>query len=305
MRLVIIGAGAVGGVVAGYLARAGRSIVVVARGAHGAAIRDRGLTVESPAETFVVRPPVVELERVEWRADDVALVCVKTHDVAAVVRELPHVPIVCVTNGLEAERIALRHTHEVYGACVYLPGTHLEPGVVQAWATPVPGMIDLGRYPHGTGQAGPIAEALVAAGFKSSVRADVMRDKRGKLLSNLANAIEALCGRAARQSPVAERARAEGIAVFAAAGLAYADDIAERAGLVAQPIRGVARAGGSTWQSLSRGRPLETDYLNGEIVLLGRLHGVPTPVNAKLQRLAAEASRDGRSPGTLPLEALE
>lgn len=306
MRFVIIGAGAVGGVVAGFVARAGQPLLVVARGAHGKAIGERGLTVELPNETFVARPPVVDhVSRVDWRGDDVALVCVKTQDVAAAVRELPQVPIACMTNGIEAERIALRHTAEVYGACVYLPATHLEPGIVQAWATPVPGMIDIGRYPHGAEGAAAIVEVLVAAGLASHVRDDIMRDKRGKLLSNLANAIEALSGRAARQSAIAERARAEGVAVFAAAGLDYADDVPQRANVVLQPIRGVARAGGSTWQSLVSKRPLETDYLNGEIVLLGRLHGVPTPINARLQRLTADFAREGRQPGTLPLEALD
>src|SRR5215467_12942914 len=103
MRFVIIGAGAIGGVVAGFVARAGQSLLVVARGAHGETICERGLTVETPSETFVARPPVVEhVSRVDWRSDDVVLVCVKTQDVAAVVRELPQVPIACMTNGIEA-----------------------------------------------------------------------------------------------------------------------------------------------------------------------------------------------------------
>ena len=49
---------------------------------------------------------------------------------------------------------------------------------------------------------------------------------------------------------------------------------------------------------------IEADYLNGEIVLLGRLHDVPTPVNQVLQRLATSAAREGRRPGTLPLAEL-
>ena len=52
-------------------------------------------------------------------------------------------------------------------------------------------------------------------------------------------------------------------------------------------IEGARARGGSTWQSLARGTgTIETDYLNGEIALLGRLHGVPTPVNAALQAIA-------------------
>ena len=71
-----------------------------------------------------------------------------------------------------------------------------------------------------------------------------------------------------------------------------------------QDIPGAVRGGGSTWQSLTRGNPVETDYLNGEIVLLGRLHGVPTPVNERLQRLVAEAVLHRSAPGDLPVERL-
>jgi len=59
------------------------------------------------------------------------------------------------------------------------------------------------------------------------------------------------------------------------------------------------RAGGSTWQSLRRGTgTIETDYLTGEIVLLGRLHGVPTPANQALQVAAAEMARTGEPPAS-------
>ncbi len=62
---------------------------------------------------------------------------------------------------------------------------------------------------------------------------------------------------------------------------------------------GRRRGGGSSWQSLERGLgTIETDYLNGEIVLLGRLFGVATPVNALVQRLAGEAARNKAAPGS-------
>jgi 2-dehydropantoate 2-reductase len=65
-----------------------------------------------------------------------------------------------------------------------------------------------------------------------------------------------------------------------------------------RPIEGVTRNGGSSWQSLARGAgSIETDYLTGEIVLLSRLHGVPTPASALVQRLANEAAASGERPG--------
>ncbi len=313
MRLVILGAGAIGGVIGGMLARAKRDVVLLARGAQLAAIRAGGLRVETPESTFTVQPSIANVhEPFAWQEGDVLALAVKTQDAAAALRQLAaprQVPIVCLTNGIEAERIALRHADDVYGGCVKMPATYLTPGVVQVWAAPVPGLIDLGRYPDGTGDlADTIAGELIVAGFACEVRPQIMKWKRAKLLSNLANGAEALAGPGARTSDVADRARAEGRACFAAAGLSCAseaEDQASRAGYQSRPIAGATRSGGSTWQSLARGATeLETDYLNGEIAMLGRLHGVPTPVNAALQEVAAEAVRARRPPGTMSLDDL-
>ena len=66
------------------------------------------------------------------------------------------------------------------------------------------------------------------------------------------------------------------------------------------PVGGGGRPGGSSWQSLVRGTgAIETDYLTGEIVLLGRLHGVPTPVNTLLQSLTRQAAEQRLQPGWL------
>ncbi|MBV8761695.1 MAG: ketopantoate reductase family protein, partial [Deltaproteobacteria bacterium] len=224
---------------------------------------------------------------------------------AACVHELAVVdpPTACLTNGIEAERIAARHLSHVMGACIFLPATHLEPGIVQARSWPLVGAIDLGRYPRGE------ADVLLATEHLASRPTDdIMRFKRGKLLTNLANAAEALCGPEARESTIAQRARDEGIACFEAAGLTRTTDVEDaerRIGIRSRPIPDRLRSGGSTWQSLARGASLEVDYLNGEIALLGRQHGVATPINAGLQRLANAAARAGARPGAMSLGELE
>lgn len=310
MRVVVLGAGAIGGVLPALLWRARRDVLVLARGAQLAAIASHGLRVERPANGFVARPPVAA--RADWRDDDLLVVAVKTQDVASALAEHAppaHVPIACATNGVEAERVALRRARDVVAACVMMPASYLAPGVVQAWASPVAGAIDVGRYPDGAGApAEALARALADAGFASCVRADIMRWKRGKLVSNLANGAEALCGPEARRSELARAAQAEARACFAAAGLSITsddEDAARRAGFASQPIAGARRGGGSTWQSLARGKmTLETDYLNGEIALLGRLHGVATPINEALQRVVADAARAGVAPGSWSLAEL-
>jgi 2-dehydropantoate 2-reductase len=139
-----------------------------------------------------------------------------------------------------------------------------------------------------------------------------MRWKYRKLLSNLANAVEAASGRLGENEAARElvrRAREEGSLVLRAAGIDVAsaeEDAAHRGDrVVPGPVAGSSRGGGSSWQSLARGTgAIEADYLNGEIVLLGRLHRIPTPVNALLQRTANRLAHERRPPGSVAAEAL-
>jgi 2-dehydropantoate 2-reductase len=115
-----------------------------------------------------------------------------------------------------------------------------------------------------------------------------------------------VCGPSARNGPIAELVRAEAIAAFEAAGVDFDTEGAAARGKdnAAKPFGAAARPGGSSWQSLTRGTGnIETDYLNGEIVMLGRGAGVATPANALLQRLSNELARERRAPGAMSEQA--
>ncbi len=270
-----------------------------------------GLVVESPdGSTTLPLPVVTDPRQLTFGPDDVVLLAMKSHDTRdalAVLRTVApaDTPIVCVQNGVENERVALRLFPNVYGVSVMCPTGHLTPGVVQAYSAPITGILDLGRYPHGTDATSEqLSAALAASTFSSRPVVDIIRWKYAKLVTNLGNAIEAVCGPPARQSPIGDMVKAEGVACLRAAGIAFAtdeEDAARRGDLLrVRPIDGRRREGGSSWQSLTRRvGAIETDYLNGEIVLLGRRHGVPTPANALLQRLANEMAADGAAPGTV------
>jgi 2-dehydropantoate 2-reductase len=316
VRIVVYGAGAIGGVIGARLFEHGHDVVLIARGPHYEAVRDHGLRIETPVSEAVVEVPVVDTPgAIDWGDDDVVVLAMKTQDTPAALEALggagAHgVPVVCAQNGVESERMALRSTEAVYGVCVMLPAAHLRPGVVQAFSVPTPGLLDVGRYPTGSD---PVAEALAGAfrtaTFHAEARPDIMRWKYTKLLMNLGNAAEALCGPSARVSEIARRARQEGIATLHAAGIDFVsdEDFAARRGDLIRggDIGGVPRPGGSSWQSLERGSGrIEADYLNGEIALLGRQHGVATPANAVLQRAANEAARLRRPPGVTSADEL-
>ncbi len=311
MRIIVVGAGAVGGVVAANLALAGTPIAAVARGEHARVMRESGLRYESPTGTQVIELPVVTaIDEIDVDGDDVFMLGVKSQDTAGVLNDLRAAgvtdqPIVCMQNGVDNERQALRLFPNVYGMCVMLPADHLSPGVVRVWTSPRSGLLDLGRYPHGVDELSvQLAATLEAATFGSIPRDDIMSWKYRKLLMNLGNAIEAVCGRQAFGGRLHEMVQAEGDAVLAAAAITVTsveDDLARRGdALTIQPVGDEQRrAGGSTWQSLRRGTgTIETDYLTGEIVLLGRLHGVATPANQALQQATAEMARTGEPPAS-------
>jgi 2-dehydropantoate 2-reductase len=316
MRFVVFGAGAIGGVVGGRLHQAGHDVSLIARGRHLRAVQEGGLVLESPGERVVLDIPAVDGPAgVHWHDDHVVLLTVKSQDTDSALLALEDaaptsVPVVCMQNGVDNERRALRAFARIYGVCVMLPATHLDPGVVQAHSAPVTGLLDVGCYPAGSDEtARELAGALSGATFASVPVKDIMRWKYGKLLRNLLNAAEALCGPAARGGPVAQIVNDEGETVLRAAGIEYVsrEEDDRRRGdslqLGATPSR--AWGGGSSWQSLARGTGnVEADYLNGEIALLGRLHGVPTPANATLQRLVKAAAAERVPPGTMPLDEL-
>jgi 2-dehydropantoate 2-reductase len=314
MRFVVLGAGAIGGAVGARMFQQGYDVTLVARGEHGRAL-ESGLRLEAPSETVTLPIPVVsEPALATWTEDTVVLLTVKGQDTDRALTQLsvapPSIAVVCMQNGVENERRVLRHFEDTYGVCVMCPATQLHPGVIQVHSAPVSGMLDLGRYPSGLDERGQaIADAIDATAFQSVARPDIMRWKYRKLLMNLANAAEALSGPAGRFSPLTKEANREGVAALAAAGIdvASAEEDRERRDDLLQlaPTASGEWQGGSSWQSLARGTgSIEAEFLNGEIVMLGRLHGVPTPVNALLERLAVRAAAEGQPPGQWTVEDL-
>ena len=309
MKFVVFGAGAIGAVVGARLFRAGYDVTLIARGAHLAAMQTDGLRVESPAGVDLVPIAAVAHARdIDWDDHPVVFVAVKSQHTASALRELGEVApldtaIICLQNGVANEPAALRLFPNAYGVSIACPTSYLDPGVVQAWSSPVTGILDIGRFPTGSDAvSAEIVDGLSTASFDSQSLPNVRRWKYRRLLSNLGNAIEAVCGPGERRGLLEDMLLAEGEAVLSAAGIDVAsaeEDRVRRSDVVRlDKIADRSRPGGSAWQSLTRATgDIETDYVNGEIVLLGRLHGVPTPANELLQRRANALARLREGPG--------
>jgi 2-dehydropantoate 2-reductase len=313
VRYIIYGAGAIGGGIGGRLFEAGHDVVLICRGEHLEAIRRDGLLLRSPeGEARLPVPAVAHPREIEFTPDDVVVLTMKTQDTERALLDLEAaaggggLPVVCCQNGVENERLAARRFSRVYAMVVAMPATYLTPGEVVVEGTPLTGVLHTGNFPHGSDEVCMrLCADISASHMLAEPSVDAMRLKYTKLLSNLGNGLQVITdarwGSDEFRGLMAELRR-EAVACYDAAGLEFATDAeyAERVGrhLRIGEVAGQKRGGSSTWQSLVRGHStLEVDYLNGEIVLLGVLHGVPTPANSVVRGLATRMAAAGFQPG--------
>ena len=322
MRYMVLGAGAIGGTLGGHLHRTGREVVLIARPAHAAAIGARGLRLVTGDAEYRLDVPAVDsvAAAAPFGGDDVLLLTCKAQHTAAALGELraagapPTLPIVCCQNAIWNESHAQRVFPKVYGAVVFVPGFYLDPGEVINARVGHYGYLEIGRYPLGTDAlCERMVEDLAAAGFAAAVNPAVMRAKGAKCLGNLANAVAAITGGQRGAETLMARARDEARRVWRVAGIDFEEseefDVRRKRryrGSDRWPRNhGPPRSGGSSWQSLLRGAgSIESEFLNGEVVRLGRLLGIAAPCNEVLWRRAEEMARDGSQPGRYSIAEL-
>jgi 2-dehydropantoate 2-reductase len=330
-RYIILGAGAVGGALGGRLGLVGRDVVLVARGDHLSALRERGLRLRTPDEDLTQHLSAIgQPEQIQLDRDDILILATKTqqanevlirwtdapvhHNGAAVGTAGEQLPIFVALNGVVGETFAHRYFRRVFGVCVWMPVVHLVPGEVIIRSTPQSGMLHIGPVPMTAKDHDQVlrqvAADLSAANFDVPLPDDVMAWKYRKLISNIRNVFQALVGRNGDWRPLAAEADGEARSVLDAAGIGYiseAEETAARAaGFTIKPVPGVAEStGGSTWQSLHRGTGnIETDYLNGEIVMLAHQIGMQARINERLAILARRAAASGAKPGDMSAQQL-
>lgn len=286
-RVVVLGAGAVGGAIAALLAEAGIPVQVLARGSHLSAIRSDGLHLRMPDRTLCVHPTCLShVEEYSPQPDDVALLSTKLGDAQAVLDAFATVaaadtPVVATTNGVAADRWVRQRFERGLSMMVWLPALHLRPGVVDLHSAPCRGVLDVGDADGPRALvAHALAEALGRAGFDSQARRDIMRWKYAKLIANLGGTAQALVTDDWTRVALAQRDEGERVLDAADIDRVPSDALIARCAHVADlPVGGATRPGGSTWQSQQRGRPLETPWLEGEIVALADRCGLPAPIN--------------------------
>ncbi|MFC2070943.1 ketopantoate reductase family protein [Chloroflexota bacterium] len=308
MRLIIYGAGGIGCVTGGHLARTGHDVILVGRPGHVQAINEKGLQLETPTGNYTLEiPAVTGPDKIDFKPDDVILLCMKGQNTEEALRELKKkvedVPIFCLQNGVRNEEIAAGFFPRVYGVMVRVGAVYLEDGKVLARRDP-PGWYLIARYPKGTDElAEEVAGCLRTAGFYVKVTEDAIPYKWGKLVSNLGNSIGAITNARGREANfIYDAARQELDELLTQANIKWISQaqVSEEWSEITEPLRGslTTEAQSSTWQSLAREQgSVEAEFLNGEVVRLADRLGRQAPINEMLLKITMEMAENREHPG--------
>ncbi len=318
-RIVVFGAGSIGGWLGGRLA-GHAEVVLIGRARAAQAIAEHGMTLsafdgwrrELGPERVIVATGAQAAEDA-----DVVLVTVKSAATGTAARELaPHLrpgtPVLSFQNGLRNTALLAAGLPRCTVLAGMVPYNVVQPAPAH-WHQASSGQLMVQAHPA----LDRVLPLFAAAGISLEPRGDMPAVQAGKLLLNLNNAINALADVPLREQ-LAQRdwrlclalAQAEALAVYRAAGIVPArvtplpsrwlptlmrlpDALFLR--LAARMLRIDPLARSSMWDDLAAGRPTEIDVIQGEIVALGQVHGVATPVNARLVQRVREAGRARRA----------
>jgi 2-dehydropantoate 2-reductase len=292
MRILIAGAGALGGLYGALLARAGNDVTVLARGAALDALRANGLKLESSKYGTFTAPVNVISDPADAGEIDLIFLAVKAYDLESTARQiapLVHdgVTVVAVQNGIEHPRTlaALLGDSAVLPGVVIVSATVHTPGTITHVGGP--GLIQLGD----TGTPNPERLERIAAVFRATgVPVETYPDLWPKLWTKFGiisamSGISALTRLTLAQIFAVPETRslyrdciAEVVAVAEARGVELPHALPEHAIAMVESQRPMAERGSMAYDLLA-GRRLEIETLNGSVVRLGEQLGVPTPIN--------------------------
>ncbi len=307
MKICVVGAGSIGGLLGVKLALAGEDITLIARGKHLEAIRKNGLRISASDGSFEVASDAkATSEMRECGPQDLVILGLKAHQIEPVVDDIrtlfgPDTMVLTTQNGLpwwyfqrhggefDGYRIEILdpggrltegiEARRIIGCIAYPAATIVRPGVIRH--------IEGTRFPVGeldgseSERVQRVSETLIGAGFKSPVLTDIRSELWLKAWGNLSfNPISALC-----HATLVDICRFGPTRELAANMMTEAQTIAEKLGVtfrvpLEKRIAGAEKVGKhktSMLQDVEAGRALETEALIGAVLEVGRLTDTPTP----------------------------
>ena len=292
MKILVMGSGGVGGFYGGRLANTGCDVTFVARGAHLAAMRENGLTIESAAQGDIHIPRVQVCEDpASAGIVDLVLIAVKLWDTESAARAVkpavgPHTAVLSLQNGVIKDDILRRvlGASNLMGGVAYVGTTIARPGVIRQTG-PLQRLL-FGEYDgKRSARAVALLEALLAAGIQAELSEDIRRTLWEKYvflvgLSGSTGTMRVPIG-PIRENPQTRafllELMKETVAVGRAHGVDLPADYAARRLDFADSVAPDMTS--SLYHDLERGNPLEVEWLSGGVVKLGEAVGVATPAN--------------------------
>jgi 2-dehydropantoate 2-reductase len=297
MKIVVVGAGGVGGAFGLALAKAGADVVFIARGKHLAAMKEKGLRIQGGRGEAHLFPVQATDDPSSVGVADVMLSCVKLWDLEASAHEVrsivgPHTAVIPLQNGVDAaERLApILGKDNVMGGVAQISASITSPGVLTQVGTTM--RMVFGEFGKATS---PRAERFLAlcqkAGFDAKLSEDIEKELWMKFIMLASNASVMAAARQPlgplREDPdvvaVFTSAYEEVIAVGRASGVNLPPDAMEP--VLAFMRTAPAEIKPSMLLDLERGNRLELPWLGGKVVELGKKFGIPTPTHATLYAL--------------------
>ena len=323
--ILIVGAGAIGGMLAGYLGAAGRDVTVFARGATARTITERGICLVTPDQSeFHVQPRVVDGSAALAPAD-IVIFATKAFSLGAALGQVraaigPDTLVAPVVNGVPwwfgtaqqpiravdplGELAAAVGPERLVGAVTYSPAWRSLENAT--WTQTVPGQLTLGPVIVGADPAAAarVAQAFAGSPFEAVVSDDIRRAVWNKFVTNAAfNTLCALTGarqcdvaRDAATGPIAEAIMREVQALATASGSGIIGSI--EAKLAQARDKGIHKP--STLQDFEAGREIEIGALVDAPIELAERYGVPMP---ELTRIGALLRLKASVAGLLPATA--
>jgi len=316
VKIVIIGAGAIGCVLGGYLTEVGEEITLIGHGDQVSVIKEKSLSIDGIRGKKNIE---IKIEERLIEKPDLVLLTLKTQDVVETATQFkPFISqslIITMQNGIRSNRLLAQIISKanIISSVVLFGATYLQPGKV---LHNFEGEIIIGRTSEKNDSQVAQAQEVLNKAFPTRISENIRGVQWLKLLLNLNNALPGITG-----EDMQKTFSDEGICRISIRLIKEAMEVIEKAKIELEPLPDfpVSRLRelislpleesahiysqimtklsptplpGSILQSIKRGRPTEIDYLNGEIVSLGKRSKVPTPLNSKIVELVHEIEKN-------------
>lgn len=316
MKYAVIGLGAVGSIVGGLLAKSGENVVLIGKKNQVEIIKQKGIKIDGIAGSIHVKNVSASIDLSLLEDADVILICIKSQDTKNLAYDLKkHIKksalIISFQNGVKNQKSLEDITgNKVISSIILFNALYSKPGEVTL-------AIKGKMLVEADNSCWDIEKTLFNSLRKEGLDSEIVDDIEGylwsKLIVNLQIAVTALTGQTIKESTVDKDCRA-----ILVATMKEGIDIVEQSGITLKTLPSIdprslirrmslfnstllkigsrlmkikENAINSMWQSLSRDKPTEIDYINGEIVDLAKKNKLQAPINTKLVELIKDAER--------------